>query len=411
MQGLYISGGRFCSYFLCWMVHINYIRAFEKMKTSKMHLKIFFSGLGLSVGILVSTISFANTGFIVVQSMPSSRQMILGSTVLPYKEVTLTAQLSGQVVTLAGDVGATFTKGFPLVKINDEVLVARRKMVEAELGAAKAVLRNAQIQYKREVVSPKSKDIAKLPGMGLPAVLDLYLTQRLADRMGTTDTSYNRYSDLMHSATNVNQAKSQFVQVWSRLNEINANLSNAISTAPFEGMILQKMVEIGDTVQLGQPLLTFGFINYLRLKAAVPSTVVGLLKHRMVVPVKINGRMSEARVTRIYPIADAVHHTVIVQFDLKIGLDVTPGMYAELFLPDARSDQHILVIPKTVLLKGRNLPSILVLDTKNKTTKLRIIRLGEERQDGNVEVVTGLQMGEQVVNNPPLTATSGWMPK
>jgi len=381
------------------------------MKTNNVRLKIFFSGLSLSVGILVSAVSFATTGFVPVERVTSSRQMILGSTVLPYKEVTLTAQLSGQIVALAGEVGGAFAAGTPLVKINDDVLVAKRKMVEAELNFAKAALNNARIQYKREVVSPKSKDISKLPGMGLPAVLDLYLTQRLADRMGTTNTSYNRYSDLMHSATNVNQAKSQLVQVWSRLNEINANLNNAISIAPFEGVILQKRVEIGDTVQLGQPLLTFGFINYLRLKAAVPSTVVGMLKHRMIVPVKINGQMSEARVTRIYPVADAIHHTVEVQFDLQIGLNVTPGMYAELFLPDAHSDQRILVMPKTVLLKGRNLPSVLVLDEKNKTTKLRIIRLGEERQDGNVEIVTGLQAGEQVVNNPPLTAVSGWMPR
>lgn len=367
--------------------------------------------MSLSVGIMLSATVFAKAEFVSIESTTSSRQMILGATVLPYKEVTLTAQLSGHVMTLAGEVGDTFTIGSFLVKINDDVLVARRKMAEADLNSAKASLRNAHIQYKREVVSPKSRNISKLQGMGLPAVLDLYLTQRLADRMGTLDTSYNRYSDLIYAATHVNQAKSHVLQTWSRLNEINANLNHAVSIAPFEGMILQKMVEVGDTVQIGQPLLTFGFVNYLRLKAAVPSTMVGSLKRGMVVPVKINSHLSEARVTTIYPVADALHHTVVVQFDLKIGIKVSPGMYAELFLPDQSNDQRILVIPKTALLKGRNLPMVLVLEADNKTTRLRVIRVGEERQDGKVEVVTGLNMGEQVVNNPPLQAVSGWMPK
>lgn len=377
---------------------------------SRIKLNIVFLGFVASMGMMLPVSSMANP-FVTVKSSISSSRTVLGSTVIPYKEVTLTAQFPGRIMSIAGEVGSKFSTGFVLVKINDDALKAKRGMVEAQLESAQAALKNAQSQYTREMVSPRSKDISGMPGMGMPSMMDIYFTRPFADAMGTSDTSYNRHSDLMNSATSVTQARSQVMQGWSQLNEITANLNNASSVAPFDGMILQKMVEVGDTVQPGQPLLKFGFVNYLRVKADVPEILVRSLKEEMIVPVKIGGKMSQARVARIHPIADAARHTVVVKFDLRSGVSASPGMYAELFLPDgSRSGKAVVTVPKSALIKGRSLPSVLVLDETKKTTLLRLVRLGGDQQNGNVEVVTGVKAGEQVVDNPPPGASSGWMP-
>jgi len=401
-----------CGHSLCrqaYLLSIN--RNFERMQINRIKYKIFSLGFVASFALLSTTTLMADS-FVTVEQSVSNSQTVLGSTVIPYKEVTLTAQFPGRIMSIAGDVGTKLPAGTLLVKINDEALRAKQGMLEAQLESAQASLKNAQSQYTREMVSPRSKDISGMPGMGMPSMMDIYFTRPFADAMGTTNTNYNRYSDLLNSATVVTQARSKVMQSWAQLNGLTANLKNAKSVAPFEGMILQKMVEEGDTVQPGQPLLKFGFVKYLRVKADVPEMLVGGLRKEMIVPVKINGQISEARVAQIHPIADAARHTVVVKFDLKSGVNASPGMYAELYLPDgSRGTKSVTIIPKSALIKGRSLPSLLVLDSTKNTTQLRLVRLGSDQQNGKIEVITGVSAGEKIVNNPPSGASSGWMPE
>jgi multidrug efflux pump subunit AcrA (membrane-fusion protein) len=346
-----------------------------------------------------------------VESRDSSAQTVLGSTVIPYKEVTLSAQMPGRVLSISGDVGTMLTKGDLIVKISDENLQAKRKQVLAGLESAQAALRNSQSQYTREMVSPRSKDISGMPGFGLPAMMDIYMTRPMYEMMGDSDSDYNRYSDLMNSATGVSQAKSQVMQSWSQLSEIDASLKDTVSIAPFDGMILEKVVEVGDTVQPGQPLIKFGDVKFKRLQAAVPSMMVGNLQKGMVVPVTINGTLrTKARVAQIYPIADPKRHTVTVKFDLYTNVDAAPGMYAEISIPNrSNTEKSVLVIPRTALLPGRSLPSILRV-TKEGKSEMRLVRLGSDQGNNKVAVVSGLQAGDKIIDHPPAGATSGWMP-
>ncbi len=343
-----------------------------------------------------------------VESRASSAQTVLGSTVIPYREVTLAAQMPGRVVSISGDVGTMIKKNQVIVKIDDDDLQAKRRSVLAALEAAQASLRNSQAQYTREMVSPRSKSISGMPGFGLPAMMDIYMTRPMYEMMGDYDQDANRYSDLMNSATGVSQAKSQVMQAWSQLSEIDARLKDTVAVAPFDGMILKKMVEVGDTVQPGQPLVKFGDVKYKRLKADVPSIMVGNLKVGMVVPVVINSELkTEARVSKIFPIADPSRHTVTVKFDLYTNVNASPGMYAEISIPNRSSKaQSVLVIPRTALLKGRSLDSVLRVNEKGET-ELRLVRLGADQGDGKVAVISGLEAGDRIIDEPPAGAKSG----
>ncbi len=87
-------------------------------------------------------------------------------------------------------------------------------------------------------------------------------------------------------------------------------------------------------------------------------------------------------------------------------------MYAEVYLPDtASSGNTVITIPKTALIEGRSLPTVLVADESKQTSSLRLIRLGSVQGNGSMEVVSGLKAGERVINNPPTGASSGWYPE
>lgn len=376
-----------------------------RISTSQLELLVLLLGC-----LLLSVVHAAE--IIRVEAANSQVRSVLGSTVIPYKEVTLSAQIPGVVKFVGGEAGSSFKEGDVIVQVDESQLIAKRNAVLAQIGIAQAALQNAQAQYTREIVSPRSRDISTLPGFGLPAMFDMFAVRPFADSfMGNYNSDMGRYSDLMSSATGVSQAQSNLQQAMSQLQEIEAALRNARSVAPFEGIVLAKLVEEGDTVQPGQPLIKYGYVKYKRLQADVPAGLVGNLSEGLLVPVKIDSKTNTmAKVTQIYPVADPGRHTVTVKFDLPVDTVAAPGMYAEISLPETKQDAtKTVVIPKTALLSGRSLPSVLVVKPDN-TSELRLIRLGTELDGNKVEVVSGLSVDDRIINNPPVGATSGWMP-
>jgi len=161
------------------------------------------------------------------------------------------------------------------------------------------------------------------------------------------------------------------------------------------------MVEIGDTVQPGQPLIIFSYSKYLRIQVEVPARLMPGLTKGMVVPARLDvgNTQINARVAQIAPIADNKQHTVTVKFDLPEGVPGGAGMYAEVMIPDVNSPTRALpVIPKSAISQRGSLPSVKVLD-ENNVPKMRLIRTGIEIGDNTIVVLSGLEPGERILTN------------
>ncbi len=367
----------------------------------------------LIAGLLASTFAVQAAEIIQVETAGARSQSVLGSTVIPYKEVTLSAQIPGVVKYVAGAVGTNLTEGAVVFKIDESQLMAKRNAVVAQISIAQTGLQNAQVQYYRELTSPRSKDVSAMPGFGMPSMFDRMAVRPFAESfMGGYDSDTIRQGDLTNAMSAVSQAQGQLQQAMSQLQEIDSALRDASAIAPFEGIILQKMVEVGDTVQPGQPLVKFGYVKYKRLQADVPSGLVGNLSKDMLLPARIDGSTdTSVRVSEIYPIADPSRHTVTVKFDIPMEITTAPGMYAEIYVPENKKGANqTIVIPRTALMKGSSLPGVLVVKDNN-TSELRMVRLGAEQNGGGkVAVISGLNPGEKIIDNPPVGVTSGWMP-
>ncbi len=344
-----------------------------------------------------------------VEASSASQGATISGTVIPFKEVTLTAQLPGRVDWIAGSEGDAFSMGQELVKINDDDLRAKKAQIQAQMANAMAALQNAQVQYSRELYAPRSESPSSMPGFGMPIIMDNMFTRRMGDMFGYGDKPLERHADLYSARTGVEQAQASLMQAQSQIQEIDTKIRDSLSIAPFDGVILKKMVEVGDTVQPGQPLIKFGHVDYLRVRSDVPARLARGLREKQLVPITLaNGEKTKARVARIYPMADATNHTITVKFDLPEGTSAKPGMYVELVIPDnAGGGGSLVAIPKSALIPGRSLPQVLMVK-EDGSTSTRLLRLGRELGDGQVLVLSGLRPGQRVVNNPPSNARSGW---
>jgi len=124
----------------------------------------------------------ANGEYFVVQQSRGAATVSLGGTVIPFKEVTLSAQLPGRINHLAGIEGDAFEKGTLLVSIDDRELLANRQAAVATLANADAALRNAGAQFTRELWSPRSRE--PVSGMGIPNLFDQMFTDPMESMMG-----------------------------------------------------------------------------------------------------------------------------------------------------------------------------------------------------------------------------------
>jgi len=331
----------------------------------------------------------------------------LAGTVVPYKEVNLAAQTPGNVTYIAGSEGDSFTKDELLITIDDESVQAQRRAALADIASAQAGMQNARVQYSRELVSPRTNSITGMPGMGMPNMFDQFFTRGFSNMVGNSNTGVERQADLYNSYSGMSQAQSQLMQAHARLETLDANLRDTRTLSPFDGVITQKLVEEGDTVQPGQKLLRFAYTKYLRLQVEVPVRLVSSIEKGMMLPARLDVRGPQvmARVAQIFPMADASGHTVTVKFDLPEGTPGGPGMYAEVRVPDTSSAYRTApVVPAEALVWRGSFPSVFVLE--DSTISLRLVRLGVNLDDGRMSVLAGLKGGEQVILNPPVGLSS-----
>ncbi|WP_246237527.1 efflux RND transporter periplasmic adaptor subunit [Caldichromatium japonicum] len=343
----------------------------------------------------------------VVQQAQGATTISVGGTVIPYKEVTLAAQLPGRVNFIAGREGDRFEQDKVLVAIDDEELLAKRRAVLAQMAAADAQLRNASVQFNRELFSPQSR--AAPGGMGLPNLFDQMFTRPLEAFVGDRHQGVERSADIYASGVQIQEAQSAILRLQAELQAIDTKIRDARSIAPFAGVIVKKHAEVGDTVQPGQPLLNFADVEYLQVEVDVPARLRPGLREGQMLQAEIepSDRRVPVRVAQIFPMADPQRHTVKVKFDLPQGVS-EPGMYAKVLIPDQTAPARTSpVIPKSAIRYNGSLPGVYVLNEQNEP-QLRLIRVGEELGGGFVTVLSGLRPGERILANPGPRVSAGW---
>jgi RND family efflux transporter MFP subunit len=323
--------------------------------------------------------------------------------------------LPGRVKYIAGIEGDAFDRGDTLVALDDSELRAKREALIAQMATADAKLRNAGVQYSRELYSPRAR--SSPGGMGIPNLFDQFFTRPMEDFIGDRDQDAELSADLYASGTQIQEARNAMMGLQAELRALDSKLRDARSVAPFDGVIVKKYVEVGDTVQPGQPLLNYADVQYLQVEVDVPARLRPGLREGMMLRAELDvparggtasdGPSVPVRVAQIFPMADPQRHTVKVKFDLPQGVS-EPGMYAKVLVPDFNAPARVNpVVPRSAIRFNGSLPGVYVLDEQG-NPELRLIRVGEPRPDGKVTVLSGLRPGERVLENPGAGVTSNW---
>jgi RND family efflux transporter MFP subunit len=177
-------------------------------------------------------------------------------------------------------------------------------------------------------------------------------------------------------------------------------------TAPFDGVITARNVDIGTLINSGnggtaRELFHIAQIQVLRIFVNVPQTNVASMHPGQTAELRVEelpGQVFSARVTRIANALDATSRAMLTVLEVPNPHGVLmPGMYALVRFSTGRAEAAVL-IPGDTLILGRQGPRVAVVAPDHRI-HLRQIRIGQDL-GSEIEVVSGLSAGEVVVANP-----------
>lgn len=318
------------------------------------------------------------------------------------------------------------------VQVSSEVLgiVQQRWVHEGEqvqkgqplltLGAAEftAQVRQLEVALAELTMRTQPQALADLE----QARIELAQAQREANRRAELlelgvipPESYEQAKQLEHLARlNVSRAEVQAQAVAAggtaqqtleqQLAAAQALLAKTQITAPVDGLLLTRHVDVGDVAQPGQVLLTIAAAGSIEVRADIDERNLRYLALGQAATVIADAYPEQpfsAVVSYIAPVIDATRGTVEVRLALEQPLEfLRQDMTVSVTIEVSRRD-NALVIPNEALYSSQS-----VWVVRHGKLQQQVIRVGV-RGLTHAEVTQGLQQGEQVVINTPFTPTEG----
>jgi len=182
-------------------------------------------------------------------------------------------------------------------------------------------------------------------------------------------------------------------------------------TAPFDGVITSRLIDVGSLVTAdansGTPLFSIDRTDVLRVRVYVPQTAYFGIKDgdRATVTVpELPDRVFEGKVARNARTLAAGTRTLLTEVDVnnKDGV-LTAGLYGIVHFQVRRSNPVVLIPSQAVIFNKDGLSAAVVSNGKVELRKLEL-----EADNGlNVEVRVGLRPGDRVILSPPANIADG----
>ena len=322
---------------------------------------------------------------ITVGATPPTQRLTLPAEAHGWYTSTIYARVSGYLTQWYVDIGDKVEKTQVLAKIDTPEL-------DAQLEAAKAQLRAAEAELK---VKETEAEFAR--------------------------TTYERWSGSAKGVVSEQERedkKANYASAEAKLNaqraRVNLDTSNVDRltymaqfkevTAPYEGVITERRIDIGDLVTAGStsstsPLFGISQSHQIRVFANVPQSVsgdVGVGTAASVTAAEFPSHVFEGKVTRTSESIDPHARTLRVEVDLQTrNISFCRGCILRSLLVSNRS---ICANPgRCADIQDRSGPQVAVI-LPDSTVKFSDVQIG--RDNGNtIEIASGLSEGDRVVLN------------
>ncbi len=297
-----------------------------------------------------------------------SREHVFDAVIEAVQESTVSAQTSGRILAVYFDVDDYVPKGGVLLRFKDIEHRARLEQAQATLKEAAARNEEAQDQFER--------------------MEDLFADKHVSK------------SDMDRARADVAAAKARLDAGEAGVKQAREQLEYTVVRAPYSGIVSQRHAEPGESVNVGQPLMTGFSLEKLRAVTVVPQNLIDDVRAQALARIIVTpqgDRSIFAEKLTFTPYADSRTHTFKVRVDLPEGEHgIYPGTFVKVGFITGREKR--LVVPARAVAYRSEVRGVYVVDEKDGVS-FRQVRLGRLRGE-RVEILAGLEQGEQVAVDP-----------
>jgi RND family efflux transporter MFP subunit len=284
------------------------------------------------------------------------------------RQSTVSAQISGRVKEVNFDVGDTVKKGQIILRIDERETAQALAGSQAQVMQAQAALTQARANYERSLQLFAQKYISQSALDKAKADYEMAQAQAAASEAGESQSALAR--------------------------------GYAAVIAPFSGVVASRLVEMGEMVTVGKPLMVGFDPSQMRVIVNVPQYKLAEIGTHPKVNVELTSqkRWVQAAAVTVQPSADVRTHSTQVRVTIPANeKGVYPGMFVRAHFVVGKTNK--LLIPASAVVRRSEVVAVYVVDDKG-MAKLRQVRLGEASGENEIEVLVGLKPGENVALDP-----------
>ena len=302
---------------------------------------------------------------VVVEPAKAPAERLLDGVVEAVNHATVAAQTSGRVAAVYFDVGDYVSAGAVILRLRATEQHAGLIQAEASLSEARARSSEAQTRYSRIADMYDRQVVPK-------ATLD----QALADR----DAAAARLSAARAAVLNARQGV-DYTEI----------------RAPYSGVVTQRLVQVGETVSPGTPLMSGLSLQHLRVVVDIPQSITEAVRRNMAATIYLDGRRITAAKVTLFPVASTPSNTFRAWLDLPEGVaGFRPGMLVKAGF--VIGERERLLVPEAAIVRRSEVTAVYLVHADGGTS-MQQVRLGERFAD-QVEVLSGLMPGDRIAEDP-----------
>ena len=302
---------------------------------------------------------------VLVEPEQTPAQRLFDGVVQAVNRATVAAQTSGRVAAVYHDVDDVVPAGALLMKLRSTIQRADLHQAQAALHAAAARATEAQTRYRRILAMYDQQVVPKADLDRVTADRDAALAQLNAARAAVTSATEGvAYTEIR---------------------------------APYAGVVVQRLVQVGETVAPGTPLVKVASLKDLRVVVSIPQSLAARVRSTGRATVYAEGHAVRARHVTVFPVASPVSNTFRVRLALPAGVSgLSPGMVVRAAFPTGERTQ--LLVPFGAVIRRSEVTAVYLVQP-NGNVLMQQVRLGE-RLGSRVEVLSGLVAGDRVALDP-----------
>lgn len=225
--------------------------------------------------------------------------------------------------------------------------------------------------------------------------------------------NYERAEQLLKSqvgsATAHDEALAQLRIDEAELALAEARLQKTTINAPFDGTVGLRTISVGDYLQPGEELVTLVDLDPIKVDFRVPELALSAVQAGQTVEVELGAFPGESFTGTVYAVAPQVDvngRSLLVRARIPNPEHrLKPGQFARVDLIVEQRGQALLIPEEAIVPQGNGQFVFRVVDGKAVRTEVQT----GQRREGHVEIIDGLEAGQEVVIAGQMKISDGAM--